>query len=855
MIQYIVECIAFQLLFLIVYDLFLRRETFFQWNRAYLIATYVLSLLLPWIRIDAFKNTVPEHIMSYPEIWMNVDTLVNSTTVESAVEATTPISWWNVLFYAGMVLATLIFLIKVTQLYRLRNKGEVTYFKEFTRVLVSKSNTAFSFFRTIFLGDRILESERQNIVEHELVHIKQRHSLDLLFFELLRIVNWFNPLVYVYQSRISELHEFIADAQVAKTRKKEQYQLLLSQVFQTEKISFINHFFKSSLIKKRIVMLQKSRSKKIWGAKYLLLVPMVLCILFYTSSKGQEKEVYQQEQTKSDAKPVYEANNQTYLEEEQSVEEKSTYKNVISTIQQDSNEIPFSVVDKVPVFPGCADATDKKACFREKIQQHIRDNFRYPLSAQKQGIHGRVSVMFTIMEDGSISNIRMRGPNKILEKEAARIIMELPKMKAGEHKGKKVRVPFSVPITFKLGGDDNDSEQLTKKELYEYLLSVGKEKKNNSNNGVNNPEVNKRLDSITKLIKESFEKLDKEAREKADYGDDVPFSVIDNVPVFPGCEDASDKKACFNEMIQKHIRTHFRYPKSAEQQGIQGRVSIMFTIGEEGDIGNIRMRGPSKILEQEAARIIGELPKMIPGKQKGKNVNVPFSVPITFKLQNTMGDSNGGIPFSSAEKAPVFSGCENSEDKQSCFTQMLNKHIRKNFKYPTSAAKANEEGVVHVVFTIDESGKVDVLKSRGPHQSLVTEAERIISKIPDMRPGEHKGKTVKVQYMAPITFKLSSSIESEVRTKNNIDQMMVIATTQTKNGTRYISGKVTNGKLGLPGVNITILGTNKGAVTNFDGEFTLEVKKGDVINFQYIGFSNGKIKITDKKKYQTKTKK
>ena len=320
MIQYIVECIAFQLLFLIIYDLFLRRETFFQWNRAYLITTYILSLFLPWIRIDAFKNTVPEHIMSYPEIWMATDTSVNTTIVTETVEVATPISWWSVLFYAGVVLATILFFIKIVQLYRLRRKGEVTYFEDFTRVLVSKSNTAFSFFKTIFLGDEIVEKERQSIVEHELVHIKQKHSWDLLLFELFRIVNWFNPLVYVYQSRISELHEFIADAQVAKTRKKEQYQLLLSQVFQTENISFINHFFKSSLIKKRIVMLQKSKSKKIWGAKYLLLVPMVLCILFYTSSKGQEKEVFQQEQTISDAELIKEVN----LKIDELVEEKGS---------------------------------------------------------------------------------------------------------------------------------------------------------------------------------------------------------------------------------------------------------------------------------------------------------------------------------------------------------------------------------------------------------------------------------------------------------------------------------------------------------------------------------------------------
>ena len=114
---------------------------------------------------------------------------------------------------------------------------------------------------------------------------------------------------------------------------------------------------------------------------------------------------------------------------------------------------------------------------------------------------------------------------------------------------------------------------------------------------------------------------------------DVPFAVIEDVPVFPGCENAKDKRACFNEQIQKHIRKNFRYPEIAQEMGIQGRVNVMFTIQKDGSIGNIRYRGPDKNLEAEALRIIQKLPKMTPGKQRGRPVRVPFSIPITFKLQ------------------------------------------------------------------------------------------------------------------------------------------------------------------------------------------------------------------------------
>lgn len=113
----------------------------------------------------------------------------------------------------------------------------------------------------------------------------------------------------------------------------------------------------------------------------------------------------------------------------------------------------------------------------------------------------------------------------------------------------------------------------------------------------------------------------------------IPFSIIENAPVFPGCENESDKKACFQKMMVKHINKTFRYPEIEQEMGIQGRVSVMFTIQKDGSIGEVKMRGPNKNLEKEAARIISKLPKMKPGKQRGKAVKVPFSLPIYFKLQ------------------------------------------------------------------------------------------------------------------------------------------------------------------------------------------------------------------------------
>lgn len=114
---------------------------------------------------------------------------------------------------------------------------------------------------------------------------------------------------------------------------------------------------------------------------------------------------------------------------------------------------------------------------------------------------------------------------------------------------------------------------------------------------------------------------------------EVNWITIEEVPVFPGCENAEDKRACFGEMMQKHVKKVFRYPELEQEMGIQGRVSVMFDIQKDGTIGNIRKRGPNGNLENEAVRIISKLPKMIPGKQRDKNVKVSFAIPITFKLQ------------------------------------------------------------------------------------------------------------------------------------------------------------------------------------------------------------------------------
>ena len=147
-------------------------------------------------------------------------------------------------------------------------------------------------------------------------------------------------------------------------------------------------------------------------------------------------------------------------------------------------------------------------------------------------------------------------------------------------------------------------------------------------------------EDVEETVIESTETDQEEIVEVVDVVDDfedvdVPFAVIEDVPLFPGCEKVakSERRKCFQEQINKHIRKNFRYPEIAQEMGIQGRVYVNFIISKDGSITNIRMRGPDKNLEKEAKRIISKLPKMTPGKQRCRPVRVPFSIPISFRLQ------------------------------------------------------------------------------------------------------------------------------------------------------------------------------------------------------------------------------
>ena len=460
MTHYILQTLVFQLLFLVVYDVFLKRETFFNWNRSYLLLSSLLSLLLPLVKISSLQQIIPsQYIFVLPEVIIGNN---NSTELATGFQM---FDLWTLVFLVGLVLSALLLLIKCFKLYRLERSGQVVYKEGYRFVYLPKTTMAFSYLGTIFLGESLSEQQQQTIIKHELVHIKERHSLDLIYFELLRIVFWFNPLLYGYQKRMVELQEFIADAEATVSKdKKDYYQELLSQVFKSQNISFINPFFNHSLIKKRIIMLQKSKSQKKALLKYLLILPLLLSMLLYNACTQEEIPLKQQgEETilqKVEALKVAVEQGlltKAELNELSKVVLKTKLKdislnneNVFEEEIEYLDDMPFAMIEKAPVFQGCTgDNATLKRCMSEKIMEHVQKGFNTDL-AGSLGLSGRqrISVAFKIDANGNVVNVRARASHQRLSDEAIRVVKTLPKFTPGEQKGRKIGVMYALPILF-----------------------------------------------------------------------------------------------------------------------------------------------------------------------------------------------------------------------------------------------------------------------------------------------------------------------------------------------------------------------------------------------------------------------
>lgn len=439
--SYIFQVILFQLAFLLVYEFFLKKETFFNYNRIYLLLTPVLAFLLPIINVEMLSDFIPQGSVAYilrlwlPEVYIG-DATQDIQQLPALVlsEKSHSFNWIAIIYGIGAIASIGIIGKKLFNLRKLFKFNIISEIKSFKIIEIPSSKVACTFNKTIFLGGNLTKIEKEQIVAHELIHVQQKHSYDLVYFEILKIIFWFNPLIYIYQNRIDALHEFIADSNAVKTiERRSYYEQLLNTAFNTQNISFINQFFNHSLIKKQIVMLQKSKSKNIAKFKYLMLLPLILLMLIYVSCDvkvAEENEVAEVKKDNSEVKVAI-ANDEKHLV-----------------------AVPFAIIEQVPTYPGCESLTsneEQKKCMSSKIDEFVRENFNIKMAKELElnGIN-RIIVQFKIAENGEIADVKARASHPKLEEEAKRVVKSLPTMTPGKQRGKAVGVMYSLPIVFQV---------------------------------------------------------------------------------------------------------------------------------------------------------------------------------------------------------------------------------------------------------------------------------------------------------------------------------------------------------------------------------------------------------------------
>ncbi len=269
---YILKASAILALFLLVYQIFLKNETFFTLNRFFLLSGLLAALLLPFV-------TLKDEVL-IQESALNTAPAVNGMTVSDSG----PFDWRNALLWAylpGIFICTGIVFRQLLGLFSIIRKEKTLPHDGYVLIPSTYIKSPFSFFRYIFYNPQVHDqAELQLILEHEKAHGKQLHSLDILLARVTAIVLWINPMVWWYQKIVQQNLEYLADAQaVSDLSSIREYQYALLKVSGNQTTPPLVSHFNQSLIKKRIVMLQRNQSKSIHVLKYLLILPMLALFL------------------------------------------------------------------------------------------------------------------------------------------------------------------------------------------------------------------------------------------------------------------------------------------------------------------------------------------------------------------------------------------------------------------------------------------------------------------------------------------------------------------------------------------------------------------------------------------------
>ncbi|GAB3549514.1 M56 family metallopeptidase [Spirosoma fluminis] len=412
--SYFLNASLFLLLFYSCYWLLLRRTTFFALNRAYLLLSVVLSLLLPWIDLpDHAAESLPIGTLTLPAF--DVD-----QTATRRTDDVTTAQWLWLLYGLGVSVMLLRLIVNLVAVLRLVKKGRREAYRHYTLVcLPSDSTPSFSFGHYLVLNQSDAGSQPETLIRHEEAHIRQRHTCDVLFIELVRAGLWFNPVLWLYKRSLQEVHEFLADRAVLKTPQPDYARQLVAYALNVPSTALTTPFASVSTLKQRIVMLQKPQSNRWALLGYALVLPLATLLVMCTQPD--------QAVTEGKRPAFHQPLRQAGIDGE-----------------------VFTVVEQQPEFTGGM----------SKLGNFLMQNLRYPKAAQRAQAQGKVFVRFIVTKEGEVKDVTiLKGIGFGADEEAVRVVSLMPRWKPGMQNGRAVNTQFNLPINFTLNDPANQTNE------------------------------------------------------------------------------------------------------------------------------------------------------------------------------------------------------------------------------------------------------------------------------------------------------------------------------------------------------------------------------------------------------------
>jgi len=415
--------------FYLYFHVFLERTKQFYLNRLYLLSSSLFAVVIPFLRLPSMQ--VKEDVGMMSIMLQEVSVVANYSVAKESVQAT----YLNYIYLGGVILVLALFITRLISLYGVVKKNSAVNRGIYKLVELSESFKAYSFFKYVFVSKESKCEEK--IISHELVHVRQKHSIDIIIINILQGILWFNPIIYLYRKAIEYNHEYIADKEVIKHHSAGGYlQLLINQRMGTS-VLLTNSFAQSNL-KKRIKMMKKTNNKRYALIKYTSAFALPVVMLFAMAACNGT------------------TNGQKDVKIASVVEKVKT-----ADVAKDKNEL---IIKKIEEIPTLAENTEKEDLVyvrveempsynggRKAMYKYLGSNMKYPEEAMKTGTTGKVYIGFVVEKDGSISNVKVLRPvDELLDAEAVKVVSAMPKWKPGKQEGKCVRVSYTVPVNFQL---------------------------------------------------------------------------------------------------------------------------------------------------------------------------------------------------------------------------------------------------------------------------------------------------------------------------------------------------------------------------------------------------------------------